>query len=104
MTIQSILRILLWAKVLIEQFLYLKINRTSPRTQAALLQAMEEKCVSEDGKTYKLESPFMVIATQNPYGSAGTMPLPNSQLDRFMMKISLGRSPCQISLPTGLGE
>ena len=74
-----------------------EINRTSPRTQAALLQAMEEKCVSEDGKTYKLESPFMVIATQNPYGSAGTMPLPNSQLDRFMMKISLGR-PTQTEL------
>ena len=61
------------------------------------MQAMEEKCVSEDGKTYKLESPFMVIATQNPYGSAGTMPLPNSQLDRFMMKISLGR-PTQTEL------
>lgn len=74
-----------------------EINRTSPRTQAALLQAMEENCVSEDGKTYKLESPFMVIATQNPYGSAGTMPLPNSQLDRFMMKISLGR-PTQTEL------
>lgn len=74
-----------------------EINRTSPRTQAALLQAMEENCVSEDGKTYELESPFMVIATQNPYGSAGTMPLPNSQLDRFMMKISLGR-PTQTEL------
>lgn len=68
-----------------------EINRTSPRTQSALLQAMEEGCVSEEGITMKLEKPFMVIATQNPFGSAGTMPLPHSQLDRFMMKLSLGR-------------
>lgn len=68
-----------------------EINRTSPRTQSALLQAMEEKCVTEEGRTYALDAPFMVIATQNPLGSAGTMPLPPSQLDRFMMRISLGR-------------
>jgi MoxR-like ATPase len=68
-----------------------EINRTSPRTQSALLQAMEEKCVSEEGNTFALEPPFMVIATQNPLGSAGTMPLPPSQLDRFMMRISIGR-------------
>ena len=68
-----------------------EINRTSPRTQSALLQAMEEGCVTEDGRTYPLEEPFMVIATQNPLGSAGTMPLPPSQLDRFMMRLSLGR-------------
>lgn len=68
-----------------------EINRTSPRTQSALLQAMEEKCVSDEGKTYALKDPFMVIATQNPLGSAGTMPLPPSQLDRFMLRLSLGR-------------
>jgi MoxR-like ATPase len=68
-----------------------EINRTSPRTQAALLQAMEEGCVSEDGATYALDKPFMVIATQNPLGSAGTMPLPPSQLDRFTARLSLGR-------------
>lgn len=68
-----------------------EINRTSPRTQSALLQAMEEGEVSEEGETFELEKPFMVIATQNPYGSAGTQPLPMSQLDRFMMKLSLGR-------------
>ena len=68
-----------------------EINRTSPRTQSALLQAMEEGEVSEEGETFELEKPFMVIATQNPFGSAGTQPLPLSQLDRFMMKLSLGR-------------
>lgn len=68
-----------------------EINRTSPRTQSALLQAMEEGEVTEEGETFELEKPFMVIATQNPFGSAGTQPLPLSQLDRFMMKLSLGR-------------
>ena len=68
-----------------------EINRTSPRTQSALLQAMEEGTVSEEGMTAELEKPFMVIATQNPAGAAGTMPLPHSQLDRFMMKLSLGQ-------------
>lgn len=68
-----------------------EINRTSPRTQSALLQAMEEGCVTEEGEVYRLDTPFMVIATQNPIGSAGTMPLPQSQLDRFMMRLSLGR-------------
>ncbi|MCR5122095.1 MAG: MoxR family ATPase [Ruminococcus sp.] len=68
-----------------------EINRTSPRTQSALLQAMEEGAVSEEGITTELEKPFMVIATQNPFGAAGTMQLPHSQLDRFMMKLSLGR-------------
>lgn len=68
-----------------------EINRTSARTQSALLQAMEENCVTEDGVTYRLEPPFSVIATQNPLGSAGTMPLPLSQTDRFMMKLSIGR-------------
>ena len=67
-----------------------EINRASPKTQSALLEAMEEKQVSIDGKTYKLPAPFFVIATQNPICHAGTYPLPESQLDRFMMRLSLG--------------
>lgn len=67
-----------------------EINRASPKTQSALLEAMEEKQVSIDGKTYKLPEPFFVIATQNPLFHSGTYPLPESQLDRFMMRISLG--------------
>lgn len=67
-----------------------EINRTSSKTQSALLEAMEERHVSVDGSTYALPSPFMVIATQNPTGSAGTTMLPNSQLDRFLIKISMG--------------
>jgi MoxR-like ATPase len=67
-----------------------EINRTSPKTQSALLEAMEEGNVTVDGKTYYLPKPFIVIATENPYGSAGTQPLPLSQLDRFMVCISMG--------------
>lgn len=67
-----------------------EINRASPKTQSALLEAMEEKQVSLDGKTYKLPSPFYVIATQNPTHQSGTYPLPESQLDRFLMRIQLG--------------
>ena len=67
-----------------------EINRASPKTQSALLEAMEERQVSIDGKTHALDWPFFVIATQNPTFHAGTYPLPESQLDRFMMKISLG--------------
>ncbi|MGJ8694034.1 MAG: AAA family ATPase [Thalassotalea sp.] len=67
-----------------------EINRASPKTQSALLEAMEERQVSIDGKTHQLAWPFFVIATQNPIFHAGTYPLPESQLDRFMMKISLG--------------
>ena len=67
-----------------------EINRASPKTQSALLEAMEEKQVSIDGKTHALPEPFFVIATQNPLFHAGTYPLPESQLDRFMMRISLG--------------
>lgn len=67
-----------------------EINRASPKTQSALLEAMEEHQVSIDGATYELPSPFFVIATQNPLFHAGTYPLPESQLDRFMMRISLG--------------
>ena len=67
-----------------------EINRTSPKTQSALLQIMEEGMVSVDGVTYKLPEPFFVIATENPYGSAGTQKLPESQLDRFMIRTSIG--------------
>ena len=67
-----------------------EINRASPKTQSALLEAMEEKQVSIDGITHQLPIPFFVIATQNPLFHAGTYPLPESQLDRFMMRISLG--------------
>lgn len=67
-----------------------EINRASPKTQSALLEAMSEQQVSIDGETYHLPKPFFVIATQNPLFHAGTYPLPESQLDRFMMRISLG--------------
>lgn len=67
-----------------------EINRTSPKTQSALLEAMEEKRVTVDGDVHLLPDPFMVIATQNSQGYVGTFPLPEAQLDRFMMKISMG--------------
>ncbi len=67
-----------------------EINRTTPRTQTALLEAMNEASVSIDGHVYRLDPPFMVIATQNPYEFEGTYPLPENQLDRFLMRISLG--------------
>ncbi len=67
-----------------------EINRTSPKTQASLLEAMEEGKVTVDGKTYELPKPFMVVATQNPVMQRGTYYLPESQLDRFMMKLSIG--------------
>ena len=67
-----------------------EINRSSPKTQSALLEAMEEKQVSIDGVTRPLPDPFFVIATQNPHSLAGTFPLPESQLDRFLMRITLG--------------
>ena len=67
-----------------------EINRAPPKTQSALLEAMEEGQVTTEGKTRTLPSPFFVIATQNPSEQAGTYPLPESQLDRFMMRISLG--------------
>lgn len=80
-----------------------EINRASPKTQSALLEAMEEKQVSIEGKTYPLPSPFFVIATQNPQEQFGTFPLPESQLDRFLMKISLGYPgrAAEMSLLTG---
>ena len=67
-----------------------EINRATPRTQSSLLECMEEKQVTVDGVTYSLEEPFLVIATQNPIETAGTFPLPEAQLDRFMMKLSVG--------------
>ena len=67
-----------------------EINRATPRTQSALLECMEEKQVTIDGDMLKLEPPFTVIATQNPVENAGTFPLPEAQLDRFLIKISLG--------------
>lgn len=67
-----------------------ELNRASPKTQSAFLQAMEEASVSVDGKTMTLQQPFFFIATQNPRKSIGTFALPESQLDRFMMKLSLG--------------
>jgi MoxR-like ATPase len=67
-----------------------EINRASPKTQSALLEAMEERQVSVEGETRKLPSPFFVLATQNPNEQVGTYPLPESQLDRFLMRLSLG--------------
>ena len=67
-----------------------EINRTSSKTQSALLEAMEERRVTVDGKTYDLPTPFVVLATQNPTGSAGTTLLPSSQLDRFLIRLSMG--------------
>ncbi len=67
-----------------------EINRTSAKTQSALLEAMQEGQVTVDGVSYKLPDPFLVIATQNPVGSAGTQLLPESQLDRFMFRLSIG--------------
>jgi MoxR-like ATPase len=67
-----------------------EINRATPRTQSALLEAMEEKQVTVDGVTYSLNPPFFVMATQNPVETQGTYPLPEAQLDRFMIRLSLG--------------
>ncbi|MDC3417971.1 AAA family ATPase [Aquibacillus salsiterrae] len=67
-----------------------EINRATPRTQSSLLESMEEKQVTVDGETRKLDQPFMVIATQNPVENQGTFPLPEAQLDRFLLKVKLG--------------
>ncbi|MBV8343286.1 MAG: AAA family ATPase [Gammaproteobacteria bacterium] len=67
-----------------------EVNRASPRTQSALLEAMEERQVSADGTTYALPEPFFVVATQNPHEQLGTYALPESQLDRFLMRVTLG--------------
>ncbi len=67
-----------------------EINRATPRTQSSLLEAMEEKQISVDGTTFALEEPFLVMATQNPLESGGTFPLPEAQIDRFFMRLSMG--------------
>lgn len=76
--------------VLCNLFLADEINRTSPKTQSALLEVMEEGSVTVEGVSYKAPSPFIVIATQNPFGSSGTQRLPESQLDRFMIRLTIG--------------
>lgn len=76
--------------VMCNLFLADEINRTSPKTQSALLEVMEEGCVTVDGESHPVPSPFIVIATQNPKGSAGTQLLPDSQLDRFMIRMRMG--------------
>ena len=76
--------------VICNLFLADEINRTSPKTQSALLEVMEEGCVTVDGVTREMPEPFLVMATQNPKGSAGTQLLPESQLDRFMICVSMG--------------
>ncbi len=67
-----------------------EINRATPRTQSSLLEAMDEKQITIDGETFKLEKPYMVMATQNPIETQGTFPLPEAQLDRFFMRLSIG--------------
>lgn len=81
-----------------------EINRASPRTQSALLEAMNEGQVSIDGQTRPLPKPFFVLATQNPQDSAGTFPLPESQLDRFMVRLRIGYPPPHIEARLLLGE
>ena len=67
-----------------------EINRATPKTQSALLEAMEERQVTVDGVTHQMPAPFMVMATQNPIEYEGTFPLPEAQLDRFLLRIHLG--------------
>lgn len=76
--------------VMCNLFLADEINRTSPKTQSALLEVMEEGCVTVDGESHPVPAPFIVMATQNPKGSAGTQLLPDSQLDRFMISMHMG--------------
>lgn len=81
-----------------------EINRASPKTQSALLEAMEERQVTADGQTRELPAPFFVVATQNPLDQIGTFPLPESQLDRFLMRLSLGYPPASAEKDLLLGE
>lgn len=83
-----------------------EINRATPRTQSALLECMEEKQATIDGETYGMAYPFFVIATQNPVETAGTYPLPEAQLDRFIVKLSLGYSDreSELSMLSDIGE
>lgn len=75
-----------------------ELNRTSPRTQSALLEAMSENAISVDGSTYDLPQPFFVIATQNPMEFEGTYPLPESQLDRFLLRLALGHPEREVAM------
>ncbi|MCI8371234.1 MAG: MoxR family ATPase [Lachnospiraceae bacterium] len=83
-----------------------EINRTSPKTQSALLEVMEERKVTVDGVTREVNSPFLVIATQNPFGSAGTQYLPEAQVDRFMVSMTLGYPDfeSELSMAMSIGE
>lgn len=81
-----------------------EINRTTPRTQSALLEAMEERQISIEGETYDLDDPFFVIATQNPSTQIGTFPLPESQLDRFLMRIEIGYPDAEAERKLLLGQ
>lgn len=81
-----------------------EVNRASPRTQSALLEAMEEQQVTVEGTTHTLASPFFVIATQNPANQIGTFPLPESQLDRFLMRIELGYPDAKAERALLLGQ
>ncbi|AXE29061.1 AAA family ATPase [Chromobacterium phragmitis] len=81
-----------------------EINRASPKVQSALLEAMEERQASIDGQTHPLPAPFFVVATQNPGEQMGTFPLPESQLDRFLMRISLGYPPREAERALLMGE
>ncbi|WP_297812939.1 MoxR family ATPase [uncultured Methylophaga sp.] len=81
-----------------------EVNRASPRTQSALLEAMEEQQVTVEGQTQSLSSPFFVIATQNPANQIGTFPLPESQLDRFLMRIELGYPDARAERDLLLGQ
>lgn len=81
-----------------------EINRASPRTQSALLEAMAEEQVTIDGHTYSLPDPFFVIATQNPVDMAGTFPLPDSQLDRFLFRMAMGYPDAETELSLLAGE
>ena len=79
-----------WGAVNCNMLLGDEINRTSAKTQSALLEVMEERAVTIDGQTHPVPRPFVCVATENPVGSAGTQPLPDSQLDRFMVRLSVG--------------
>ncbi len=83
-----------------------EINRATPRTQSALLECMEEKQATIDGETYSLDNPFFVIATQNPVETSGTYPLPEAQLDRFLIRLSLGYTDreTEIKILSDIGE
>ncbi len=81
-----------------------EVNRASPRTQSALLEAMEEQQVTVESQTYSLSAPFFVIATQNPANQIGTFPLPESQLDRFLMRIELGYPDAKAERELLLGQ